>query len=472
MADHRDHHYVDGAWVASTGPRHMVINPSTEEPLAEVQLASRADVDGAVAAARRALDGWSSLSAAERGKFVAALRDALMVRLTDIASLIADEVGSPLQFATLAQAAAPIAVADNYVTLAEQFEVETASGTTLVRREPVGVAAAITPWNYPLHQIICKLAPALVAGCTMVWKPTEVAPLTGFLLTEILDEIGLPPGVFNLLPGTGPEVGEALASHPDVDLVSFTGSTRAGTRVAALAAANVTRVALELGGKSALVVLDDADLDAAVQTGVSACYMNTGQTCAAWTRLVVPRDRADEATQLAKAVAESMKLGPAKADGTVLGPLVSALQRDRVREHIGRAIDDGATLVTGGAEPPPGLDTGYFVQPTVFSDVVPEMAIAQEEVFGPVLAVMAHDGDEHAVEVANATRYGLHGGVYSADHDRALAVARGMRTGTVDINGIKPNIAGPFGGFKQSGIGRELGAFGLDEYCEVKGINQ
>ena len=468
----REHHYVDGAWTLSKGDLQVVVNPSTEQPLAQVRLGTVDEVDRAVGAARRALKEWSSLTPAERGEFVTALRDGLTARMGDVASLIADEVGSPLQFAMLAQAAGPIAVADSYVAIAKDFAVETASGNRLVRNEPVGVAAAITPWNYPLHQIICKLAPALVAGCTMVWKPTEVAPLTAYLLAEILDEIGLPPGVFNFVPGTGAEVGEALASHPGIDLVSFTGSTRAGTRVAALAAPNVTRVALELGGKSALVVLDDANLESAVQTGVSACYLNTGQTCAAWSRLVVPRAMVDEATEMAKAVAESMKVGPAKGDGTVIGPLVSSVQRDRVREHIGRAIAEGATVVTGGAGTPSGLDEGYFVQPTVFGDVVPETSIAQEEVFGPVLAVMAHDGDDHAVEVANATRYGLHGGVYSADRDRALAVARGMRTGTVDINGIKPNLSGPFGGFGHSGIGRELGTFGLDEYCEIKGINQ
>ncbi len=472
MDGHLDHQYVGGSWLPSDGAAHTVMNPSTEKPLAEVRLATAADTDRAVASARRAFAEWSSTPAAERGEYVAALRDALMAGMTDVAGLIADEVGSPLQFAMLAQVGGPIAVADSYVSLADTFEVETTAGTGLVRREPVGVVAAITPWNYPLHQIVCKLAPALVAGCTVVWKPSEVAPLTAFRLAEILHGIGLPPGVFNLVPGTGTDVGEALASHPDVDMVSFTGSTRAGTRVAALAAADVTRVALELGGKSALVVLDDADLEAAVGTGVSACFLNTGQTCAAWTRMVVPRDRIGEAAELAASVAQSMKVGPARDSGTILGPLVSAVQRDRVRGHIGRAIDEGATLVTGGVEPPPGLDEGFFVQPTVFTDVVPEMGIAQEEVFGPVLAVMAHDGDDHAVEVANATRYGLHGGVYSADRARALDVARGMRTGTVDINGIKPAISGPFGGFKHSGIGRELGPFGLDEYCELKGINQ
>lgn len=466
------HHYVDGDWVPSGGDVHVVVNPSTEEPLAEIRLSTASDVDGAVTAARRAFGAWSAMPATERGKYVAALRDALTARMSEIGGMIADEVGSPLQFATFAQAGAPIAVADSYVALADEFERESATGLQLLRREPVGVVAAITPWNYPLHQIICKLAPALVAGCTMVWKPSEVAPLTGFVLTEMLDEIGLPRGVFNLLPGTGPDVGEALAAHPDVDMVSFTGSTTSGTRVAALAAPNVTRVALELGGKSALVVLDDADLEAAIQTGVSACFLNTGQTCAAWTRLIVPHDLMGEATEMATAVAESMKVGPAREEGTVLGPVVSALQRDRVQRHIRRAVDDGATLASGGTEPPPGLDKGFFVQPTVFGDVVPEMAIAQDEVFGPVLAVMAHDGDEHAVEVANATRYGLHGGVYSADQARALEVARGMRTGTVDINGIKPGVAGPFGGFKHSGIGRELGVYGLDEYCELKGINQ
>ena len=471
MGERRDHHFVNGRWVESTGPLQVVTNPSTEEPLAEVQLATPADVDAAVAAARRAFPAWSARPVAERAAYLASLRDALSARINEVASLIADEVGSPQQFAMLAQTGAPIAVAGDYVRLAESFDFETRSGNKIIRREPAGVVGAITPWNYPLHQIICKLAPAFIAGCTVVWKPTEVAPLTSFVLAEMLEEIELPAGVLNLVPGTGPDVGEALASHPGLDLVSFTGSTRAGSRVAELSAPNITRVALELGGKSALVVLNDADLEAAVETGVSACFLNNGQTCAAWTRLVVPRDRLDRAAEMAGQVAESMDVGPAKGEGTVVGPVVSDRQRRRVRGYIEGAITEGATLVTGGIEPPEGLERGFFVQPTVFSDVEPDMTIAQEEVFGPVLAVMAHDGDDHAIEVANSTPFGLHGGVYGSDPDRAVAVARRMRTGTVDINGIKPDIAGPFGGFGHSGIGRELGTFGLEEYCEVKGVN-
>ena len=471
MGERRVEHFVDGRWVESGGALQVVTNPSTEEQIAEVRLATPADVDVAVAAARRAFPTWSARPVTERAGYLASLQDALSARLNEFASLISDEVGSPLQFAMLAQVGGPIAVLGDHVQLAETFEFEQRAGNKVVRREPAGVVGAITPWNYPLHQIICKLAPALVAGCTVVWKPTEVAPLTSFLLAEILEELDLPPGVFNLVPGTGPDVGEALASHSDVDLVSFTGSTRAGTRVASLAAPNVTRVALELGGKSALVVLDDADLGAAVQTGVAACFLNNGQTCAAWTRLVVPRGRLGEAAEMAGRVADSMTVGPPGAAGTVLGPVVSDRQRSRVRGYIEGAIADGATLVTGGVEPPEGLARGFFVRPTVFSDVEPDMTLAQEEVFGPVLAVMGHDGDRHAVEVANSTPFGLHGGVYGSDAERALDVARAMRTGTVDINGIKPDVGGPFGGFGHSGIGRELGTFGLEEYCEVKGVN-
>jgi acyl-CoA reductase-like NAD-dependent aldehyde dehydrogenase len=369
------------------------------------------------------------------------------------------------------QAGMPISNLKLHAELIDQVEWETTVGNSLVVREPVGVVGAITPWNYPLHQIICKVAPALAAGCTVVLKPSEVAPLNAFILAEAVEEAGLPAGVFNLVTGVGPVVGEAIAAHPDVDMVSFTGSTRAGTRVAEVASATIKRVALELGGKSANVFLDDADFEKVVGPNVTfACYLNSGQTCTALTRMLVPRDRQDEVVELARAAAEEVAMGPATDEAAFLGPLVSAAQRDRVRDYIRKGIDEGATLVTGGVEAPEGLDTGYFVRPTVFADVTPEMTIAREEIFGPVLAIMPYDSEEEALEIANGTDYGLSGGVQSADQDRALAFARRMRTGQVDVNGGAFNLLAPFGGYKRSGTGREKGRWGIEELTEVKSL--
>jgi acyl-CoA reductase-like NAD-dependent aldehyde dehydrogenase len=357
-----------------------------------------------------------------------------------------------------------------YVSILDDFSFEERVVTSLVVREPVGVVGAITPWNYPLHQIVAKVAPALAAGCTVVLKPSEVTPLNAFILAEIMDEVGVPAGVFNLVSGTGPVVGEAIASHPGVDMVSFTGSTRAGKRVSELAAQTVKRVHLELGGKSANVILDDANLDACIAPGVMyGCYLNSGQTCSALTRMLVARDQQEEIVERAKAAAETVTLGPADSDAQ-LGPLVSATQRDRVRGYIQKGIDEGARLVTGGAEAPDGLDTGYFVKPTVFADVTPEMTIAQEEIFGPVLVIMPYDDEDDAVRIANSTVYGLAGAVQSGDLDRATRVARRIRTGQVEVNGGGFNIQAPFGGYKQSGNGRELGKFGLEEFLETKSL--
>jgi aldehyde dehydrogenase (NAD+) len=339
-----------------------------------------------------------------------------------------------------------------------------------VVREPIGVVGAITPWNYPLHQIVNKTAPALAAGNTVVLKPSEITPLDAFILAEVIDSAGLPAGVFNLVTGTGPVVGEAIASHPDVDMVSFTGSTRAGKRVTELGAETVKRVHLELGGKSANVILDDADLNAVVPGAVTfGCYLNSGQTCSALTRMLVPRGKQAEAVAIAKATAEGITVGPGSSDA-MLGPLVSATQRDRVRGYIQKGIDEGATLVTGGVDAPEGLDTGYFVKPTIFSDVTSDMTIAQEEIFGPVLVIMPYDSEDEAVEIANSTIYGLAGGVQSADLERAKAFARRLRTGQVEVNGGGFNIQAPFGGYKQSGNGRELGKFGLEEFTEIKSM--
>jgi acyl-CoA reductase-like NAD-dependent aldehyde dehydrogenase len=390
--------------------------------------------------------------------------------MADIGELIAHEVGMPLSLSMLIQAGLPISTFMSMASLVEEVAWEEQVGNSLVVREPVGVVGAITPWNYPLHQIAAKVAPALAAGCTVVLKPSEVAPLNAFLLADVIHEVGLPPGVFNLVSGVGPVVGEAIAAHPGVDMVSFTGSTRAGRRVGEVAAQTVKRVALELGGKSANVILEDADLAKAVNTGVTMCYLNSGQTCSALTRMVVPRSRLAEVEEIAVRAAEATTPGDPFGDGTRMGPLVSAVQRDRVRSYIQKGIDEGAKLITGGTEAPEGLDVGYYVRPTVFSEVRTDMTIAQEEIFGPVLSILPYDTEEEAIEIANDSAYGLAGAVWAADPDRAKQVARRIRTGQVDINGGSFNSLAPFGGFKQSGHGRELGRFGLEEFLEIKSL--
>jgi betaine-aldehyde dehydrogenase len=357
-----------------------------------------------------------------------------------------------------------------YAKLAAQPPEEERVGNSVVVREPVGVVAGITPWNYPLNQIAAKVAPALAAGCTVVLKPSEVAPLNAFILAEVIDAAGLPKGVFNLVTGTGPVVGEALAQHPEVDMVSFTGSTRAGKRVSELAAQTVKRVALELGGKSASIVLEDADLAAAVKGTVSACFLNSGQTCSAHTRMLVPESKYAEAAKLAAEEARKYTVGDPFAETTRLGPLISAAQRDRVQAYIRKGIEEGAELLCGGPDAPPGLERGYYVQPTVFGRVGPRSTIAQEEIFGPVLAIITYEDEDEAVRIANGTPYGLSGGVWSQDEAHALAVAKRMRTGQVDINGGPFNMQAPFGGYKQSGHGREWGRYGLDEFHELKSL--
>ncbi len=376
----------------------------------------------------------------------------------------------PLVLSQLVQVGLPMASFGSMAQVAADFAWEQTVGNSVVVREPIGVVGAITPWNYPLHQIAAKVAPALTAGCTVVLKPSEVAPLNAFVLADIFEEVGLPAGVFNLVTGLGPIVGEALAAHPQVDMVSFTGSTRAGKRVAELAAATVKRVALELGGKSANVILSDADLSQAVPDGVRKCYMNSGQTCSALTRMLVPRERLAEVEDLAVETARSFTPGDPFDDSTRLGPLVSAVQRDRVRSYIDKGVGEGATLLTGGAATPEGLDKGFFVQPTVFSSVTPDMVIARDEIFGPVLSIIPYDSEEEAVEIANDTEYGLAGGVWSSDPQRARAVAGRLRAGQVEVNGGGFNPMAPFGGYKQSGNGREFGSFGLEEYLEVKAL--
>ena len=464
--------YVAGTWVPSASDEAVdVINPATEEVIDQVPAGHPADVDAAVEAARAAFGGWAATPVAERARYLEAIRQLLEDRAGPLAEVITADLGAPLAFSRDEQVGTPIAVLASNVELLGSYNFGgDRVGNSLIVREPAGVAGAITPWNYPLYQIINKMAAALAAGCPMVLKTTEVAPLAAYELASIVHEAGLPAGVFNLLCGTGPVVGEALARHPGVDLVSFTGSTRAGTRVAELAAATVKRVSLELGGKSANVVLPDADLGTAVERGMARAFANSGQGCSALTRMLVPAGRYKEAVDLAVAEAGRYPVGDPLGEGTRLGPLVSAVQRDRVRGYIERGVADGARVVTGGAEPPPGLETGYYVQPTVFAEVTPGMAIAQEEIFGPVLSVIGYSSEEEAIEIANGTLYGLAAAVWSADQDHAVAVARRLRAGQVEVNGGAWNILAPFGGFGRSGYGRELGAAGLEEYLEVKSL--
>jgi len=465
--------YIDGAWVPSGGTGTIdVYGAASEEVVGRVPDGVAADVDRAVAAARRAFPGWSATAPDERATHLQRIQEGLFARQDELARLIATEVGMPLKLAAMIQVGLPSAQVGNYAQVLRSFQFEEEIGHSLVVREPIGVVGAITPWNYPLNQIIAKVAPALAAGCTVVLKPSEVAPLNAFVLADVIDEAGLPAGVFNLVCGVGPVVGEAIAAHPDVDMVSFTGSTRAGKRVAELAAGTVKKVALELGGKSANVILPDADFEKAVTVGVTNCYLNSGQTCTAWTRMLVPRDRLADAERIAAAKAGKYRVGDPMADGTNLGPLISDVQRDRVRGYIETGLAEGAKLVTGGAEPPEGLEKGYFVRPTVFSEVRPDMTIAQEEIFGPVLSIIPYDTEDEAVEIANGTIYGLAGGVWSEDPAHAEAVARRMRTGQVDINGAMYNPLAPFGGYKQSGVGRENGRLGFEEFLETKSLQR
>lgn len=467
----REKLYVNGEWIEPAGKQMLdVVNSTTEEVMGRVPEGTAEDIDRAVSAARAAFDSWSATSAAERAGFLHKISAGLTARQNEIAAIIASEVGMPLPLATTVQAGMPAMVMGSYARLLNDYSFEEQIGNSLVLKEAVGVIGCITPWNYPLHQVVAKVAPALAAGCTVVLKPSEVAPLTAFVLAEIVDQAELPAGVFNLVSGLGPVVGEALASHPDVDMISFTGSTRAGKRVSELAAQTVKRVALELGGKSANVILDDADLEKAVRSGVNNCYFNSGQTCSAHTRMLVPKERHDEAVRIAKEAADSFTVGDPREGKAKLGPLVSKVQRDRVRGYIKKGLDEGATLVTGGAEAPEGLERGYFVRPTVFANVRNDMTIAREEIFGPVLSIIPYEDEEDAIRIANDSMYGLAGGVWSSNLERAKRVARRLRTGQVDINGGKFNALAPFGGYKQSGNGREMGKFGLEEYLEVKSL--
>jgi acyl-CoA reductase-like NAD-dependent aldehyde dehydrogenase len=469
----RDTFYIDGAWVAPSGKETLdVIDSATEDVFATIPAGTAADVDKAVQAAAKAFPAWAATPAKDRGEFLQKITEGLTARAAEIADVISHEVGMPRNLSEMIQAGLPTMTFADNATRAGTFVWDEEVGNSLVLREPVGVVGAITPWNYPLHQIANKVAPALAAGCTIVVKPSEVAPINAFILAEIIHEAGLPKGVFNLVTGVGPVVGEAIASHPLVDMVSFTGSTRAGKRVMELASQGVKRVSLELGGKSANIICEDADLATAIPTGVFACYLNSGQTCSALTRMLVPRAKLAEVEKLAAETAETFTTGDPFAETSRLGPLVSAVQRDRVRGYINKGVEEGAKLVTGGAEMPDGLDKGFYIRPTVFSNVTNDMTIAREEIFGPVLSIIPYDTEEEAIEIANDTPYGLAGGVWAGTKERAIEIAQRLRTGQVDVNGGSFNPFAPFGGYKQSGVGRELGKFGFEEFLEIKSIQR
>ncbi|MDI9903924.1 aldehyde dehydrogenase family protein [Rhodococcus sp. IEGM 1409] len=464
--------YVDGAWIESTGSGRIdVLNPATEELIGKVAEGTVEDVDAAAKAARKAFPAWSALSGGERAEYLSKAAALIAERTDDLAALVSQDMGMPIGFAKPVQIGMPLANLNAFAELARTYDFDAHEvGNSLIVREPAGVVGAITPWNFPLHQVVLKVGGALAAGCTVVLKPTEVAPLITYALADIFDEIGLPAGVFNLVSGYGPVVGEAIAGHPEVDMVSFTGSTRAGKRVAIVAADTIKRVSLELGGKSANVILDDADLEKAVTDGVAKCFINSGQTCSALTRMLVPSEKMDEAAAIAAAVATHFQVGDPTQPTSVLGPLVNANQLGRVRGYIEKGVAEGATAVVDGRET--GLASGYFVGPTVFANVTEDMTIAREEIFGPVLSIMGYKDEADAVRIANGTEYGLAGGVWSGDPDRADRVARQLRAGQVEVNGGAFNINAPFGGYKQSGVGREAGTFGLEEFLEIKAIQR
>ena len=467
---HRTQFYIGGEWVDPiTDQRLDVINPATEQAIGEVAMGGVEDVDRAVAAAVAAFDSFSQTSREERLELLSRIVDAYKNRIPDVAKAISEEMGAPMGLAMAAQAPAGLGHLLSTLSVLKRFEFEQDIGSSRVIREPAGVCGLITPWNWPINQIACKVAPALAAGCTMVLKPSEVAPFNAILFAEILDEAGVPAGVFNLVNGDGPTVGAAISSHPDVDMVSFTGSTRAGIEVARNAAPTVKRVAQELGGKSANIILDDADFAGAISRDVFGVCTNSGQSCNAPTRMLVPNARMDEAAEIAKAAAAQVKVGDPNSGDTTIGPVVSAVQFEKIQGLIERGIEEGAKLECGGPGRPDGLNAGYYVKPTVFSHVTNDMTIAREEIFGPVLSLIGYEDDDDAVRIANDTSYGLSGYI-SGESDRARSVARRIRTGNVHLNGAPVDNKAPFGGYKQSGNGREWGQYGFEEFLEIKAI--
>ena len=470
MQDHLQF-YIDGQWVNPATPRSLdVINPSNEQAIARISMGSAADVDKAVEAARRAFESYSRTSREERLALLGKVLEVYQRRYGDFVQTISQEMGAPLWLSKAAQAAMGVAHLGSTIEVLKNFTFEHVQGSTAVVHEPVGVVGMITPWNWPINQIMCKVAPALAAGCTMVLKPSEVAPLNALLVAEVLHEAGVPPGVFNLINGDGPGVGEAMSCHPGIDMMTFTGSTRAGIAVAKAAADSVKRVAQELGGKSANIVLDDANLQKAVTQGVQAVLMNSGQSCNAPTRMFVPRALHGQAVEIARGVVAAATVADALAEGMHMGPVVSEAQWGKIQALIQKGIDEGATLVAGGTGRPEGLAQGYFVKPTVFADVSNDMTIAREEIFGPVLVMIPYDEEEDAIRMANDTVYGLSGYVQSGSLERARRVAARLRTGMVHLNGAGPDFNAPFGGYKQSGNGREWGEHGFRDFLETKAV--
>ncbi|MGA8214153.1 MAG: aldehyde dehydrogenase family protein [Candidatus Sulfotelmatobacter sp.] len=463
--------YIDGKWVSPTQAHDFeAINPVTEEPIATISLGSTADVDKAVAAAKKAFDSYSENTVEERLAFLQQIIEVYKAKSEEMAETISQEMGAPISLSRAAQAPAGLGHLLEIVKVLGQFKFEDLKGSTLMRKEPIGVCGLITPWNWPMNQIVAKVAPALAAGCTVVLKPSEMAPLSAYLFAQILDQAGLPPGVFNLVNGDGPTVGNAISSHPDVAMVSFTGSTRAGIAVARAAAPTVKRVTQELGGKSAHIILEDADLEAAVREGVQSCFRNTGQSCNAPTRMLVPRSKMEKAIGAARQAAEATKVGDPFTEGTNVGPLASKAQFEKVQRLISQGIAEGAKVIAGGPGRPEGINRGYFVKPTVFADVANDMTIAREEIFGPVLCMIPYEGEDDAVRIANDTVYGLSGFISSGDIDHARRVAKLIRSGNVHINNARVDFGGCFGGYKQSGNGREWGEAGLEEFLELKAI--
>jgi aldehyde dehydrogenase (NAD+) len=468
---HRLQFYIDGAWqdpvIKNARP---VINPATEEALYEVALGSRADVDKAVMAARRAFETFSLTTREQRVELLANIAEVYKKRMKDIGGAISDEMGAPLSFAERFQAGAGLGHVMTTLDVLKSYAFEERLGSAMLVREPVGVVGMITPWNWPLNQIACKVAPALAAGCTMVLKPSEYTPSSALIMAEILHAAGVPKGVFNLINGLGPVVGAAMSEHPGIDMMSFTGSTRAGIDVVQRAATTVKRVTQELGGKSANIILEDADLSKAVAGGTAHCFNNSGQSCNAPTRMLVPQSRLQEAAAIAKAVAEKTKAGDPKSTDTTIGPVVNQVQWEKIQGLIKKGIDEGAKVAAGGLGRPDGLNKGFYVRPTVFSHVTNDMTIAREEIFGPVLSIIGYKDEDDAVRIANDTPYGLAGYVSSGDVERARRVAKRIRAGNVNLNGVQNERAAPFGGYKQSGNGREWGRFGIEEYLEIKAV--
>lgn len=463
--------YIDGVWVDPIVRKpHPVVNPATEEAMYDIALGSKADVDKAVIAARYAFETFSQTSRDERVALLERIVAVYKTRMKDIGAAVSDEMGAPLPFAEKFQAGSGLSHVSSTLEVLKTYHFEELIGSAMVLREPIGVIGMITPWNWPLNQITCKVAPAIAAGCTMILKPSEFTPSSALILAEILHDAGVPKGVFNLVNGLGPEVGAAMSEHPGIDMISFTGSTRAGIDVAQRAAPTVKRISQELGGKSPNIILEDADLTKAVIGGVRQVFSNSGQSCNAPTRMIVPQSKMKEASEIAKGVAEKTRTGDPRAADTNIGPVVSSIQWNKIQGLIKRGIDEGATLVAGGLGLPPGIDKGFYVRPTVFADVTNDMTIAREEVFGPVLVIIGYKDEAEAVRIANDTPYGLAAYVSAGTVDRARGVGRQLRAGSVNLNGVPNEWTAPFGGYKQSGNGREWGKFGIEEYLEVKSI--